>query len=119
MSQEQRLTPKPWHRFWRGDKPKGLDGRYHKVINVENDGEYANVQFVREDGEIVVGTFRRIGWRWAPSAERAEMMEMLSKPPIVVARGRKTCWWRGDHKDPSIALSDAGFYTLKPCRYPA
>ncbi len=76
---------KPW-KSKRLGATKGLDARYHKVIDIEKDGEYIGVQFVREDGEIVIGEYRRIGWSWAPSKNRAELVEMLSSPPIGVFR---------------------------------
>lgn len=83
------MNAKPW-KSPRLRAVKGLDARYHKVKGIENDGQYLDVQFVREDGEIVVGVYKRIGWSWAPSKERAELVEMLSSPPLVVARSGKT-----------------------------
>ncbi len=78
-------TAKPWKSF-RLRAVKGLDARYHKVYNIEQDGDYLRFQFVREDGEIVIGCYKRIGWAWAPSEERAELVEMLSSPPVTVFR---------------------------------
>ena len=80
------MAVKPW-KSPRLGAVKGLDARYHKVKRVYNDGECVVVQFVREDGEIVVGEFKLVGWSWGPSKERAELVEMLSSPPLVVARG--------------------------------
>lgn len=84
------MNAKPWKSPRFGKAVKGLDARYHKVERLYNDGEYAVIQFVREDGEIVVGEFKLMGWSWAPSKERAELVEMLSSPPLVFARGGKS-----------------------------
>ena len=85
MENTTKKTVKPWKSFRLG-AVKGLDARYHKVVKVENNGEYVVVQFVRDDGEIVSGCYERIGWAWAPSEERAELVEMLSSPPVTVFR---------------------------------
>lgn len=82
------MTAKPW-KSKRLGAVKGLDARYHKVTRIEKDGQFIRAQFVREDGEIVVGEFELIGWSWAPSKERAELVEMLSSPPLVFARSGK------------------------------
>lgn len=76
---------KPW-KSKRLGAVKGLDARYNKVVKVENNGDYVVVQFVREDGEIVIGSYRRQGWSWAPSDDRAVMTEILSSPPVAVFR---------------------------------
>ncbi len=55
-------------------------------MEIENNGEYLCVQFVRDDGEIAIGSYKRQGWSWAPSEERAELVEMLSSPPVTVFR---------------------------------
>jgi len=86
MENNPKNTVKPWKSFRLG-AVKGLDARYHKVYNIERDGECLRVQFVREDGEIVIGCYKRIGWSWAPSEDRAELVEMLSSPPVTVFRG--------------------------------
>src|SRR5262245_8907468 len=32
------------------------------VTKIENDGDYVIAQFVRPNGEVVIGDFKRIGW---------------------------------------------------------
>ena len=85
MKNNPNNTVKPWKSFRLG-AAKCLDARYHKVVKVENNGEYVVVQFVRNDGEIAIGSYKRQGWSWAPSEERAELVEMLSSPPLTVFR---------------------------------
>ena len=61
MENIPKKTVKPWKSFRLG-AVKGLDARYHKVYNIEQDGEYLRVQSVREDGEIVIGCYKHQGW---------------------------------------------------------
>ena len=86
-------TGKPW-KSPRLGATKGFDGRYHKVLENENNGKYLDVQYVDETGEVVVGVFRRIGWGWAPSKERAETADMVGDAlregkTITVSTGEK------------------------------
>ncbi len=85
MENTTKKTVKPWKSF-RLKYRKGLNARYNRVMEIENNGEYLCVQFVRDDGEIVSGIYKRQGWAWAPSQERAELVEMLSSPPVTVFR---------------------------------
>ena len=62
----------------------------NKVVRVENNGDYVVVQFVREDGEVCIGEYKRIGWAWAPQAHREDVMARLQLPPVnVVVTGRR------------------------------
>lgn len=80
---------KPW-KSPRLGATKGMDGRYHKVLQNEKNGDYLVVQYVDESGEIVIGSFKRMGWHWAPSKDRTETVAMLSSPPLIVATGAGT-----------------------------
>lgn len=67
----------------RRKKPyKGLPAP-NRVINIEKDGEYLTVQFVRENGELVIGEYRLIGWGYGPSEELAKVNRVLNSLPSV------------------------------------
>jgi hypothetical protein len=50
------------------------------VTHIENDGDHIFAQFMRENGEIVIGIYDRVGWHKAPKIERPSAPETQ---PIV------------------------------------
>jgi hypothetical protein len=60
------------------------------VTLIEEDGEYIKAQFVRANGEVVIGDFKRIGWSKAPQAVVDDVTERLRSPAIsTVLLGRR------------------------------
>jgi hypothetical protein len=45
------------------------------VTAIESDGECIDAQFVRRDGEVVVGEYKQIGWAAGPKAFDDDMDE--------------------------------------------
>ena len=43
-------------------RKKAMTRNKNRVLEIENDGEYIDVQFVRNNGEVVIGIFKRVGW---------------------------------------------------------
>jgi hypothetical protein len=62
-----------------------LNKRNAKVAKVEYNGEYLVVEYTREDGQRVIGDFKRIGWRQAPREVIADVNDSLSRGPIAMA----------------------------------
>lgn len=58
--------------------------RRPKAHNFEKDGEYLRVEFNRENGERVIGAYKRIGWARGPAEFEADIQRRLSSPPIAV-----------------------------------
>ena len=53
-------------------------------------GEYIKAQFVRENGEVVIGEYMLIGWSKAPQAVADDINERLRRPAqTVVLTGRR------------------------------
>ena len=60
------------------------------VTLIENDGDFIEAQFVRENGEVVIGKFSRFGWRKPPQAVTDDVNERLRRPAeTVVLTGRR------------------------------
>ena len=51
------------------------------VINIDKNGEYLSVQFVRDNGEVAIGVYELFGWRLTPSDEREEFEKIIRSPP--------------------------------------
>jgi hypothetical protein len=64
-----------------------LNERNIKLYSEEKDGEYISVEYTREDGQRVIGDFKRIGWTQAPREVVAEVNEALRRGPIAMAGG--------------------------------
>ena len=64
-----------------------LSERNIKLNSEEKDGEYISVEYTREDGQRVIGDFKRIGWTQAPKEVIAEVNDALSRGPIAMAGG--------------------------------
>lgn len=62
-----------------------LEERKAKVIDVENNGEFLSVEYLREDGQRVIGMFKRFGWEQAPREVIAEVNSALRQGPIQTA----------------------------------
>jgi len=39
----------------------------NRVIAIEDDGKYIEAQYVRENGEVVIGAYQRFGWPCIPA----------------------------------------------------
>ena len=59
------------------------------VTVIEKDGDFIETQFVRKDGEVVVGCYKRIGWTGAPKAERDDANERLRLPPLTIVETKR------------------------------
>ncbi len=55
----------------------------NRVLDIEKNGEYVRVQFVRDDGQIAIGEYKRFGWARPPKEIAAEFNAVLSRPPIA------------------------------------
>jgi len=54
------------------------------VAAIAKDSAYISAQFVRADGEVVIGDYKLIGWTRAPTAERDDTNDRLRLPPLTV-----------------------------------
>jgi len=75
-------------------RKKAMTRNKNRVLEIENDGEYIDVQFVRNNGEVVIGIFKRVGW--------AEGLTCRIHHGSVNFRGVKefetpAAWIRGTH----------------------
>ena len=62
----------------------------NRITNIENDGDFIEVQFVRANGEVVIGTYERFGWTKAPQAVVDDVTERLRHPAVsTVLTGRR------------------------------
>jgi hypothetical protein len=61
-----------------------------RVVGIEDDGRFFAVQFQRADGEIVIAQCKRVGWRWAPRAERERAFAVAALPPKADVLPNKT-----------------------------
>lgn len=59
------------------------------VTVIENDGDFIEAQFVRENGEVVIGIYKRFGWVKAPQKIVDEVKAALQHPAEnVILTGR-------------------------------
>jgi len=62
----------------------------NRITNIENDGDFIEAQFVRENGEVVIGMYERFGWARAPQAVLDDITERMRRPVISTVRlGRR------------------------------
>ena len=54
-----------------------LNERNIKLYSEEKDGEYISVEYTREDGQRVIGMFKRFGWKQGPREVVAEVNDAL------------------------------------------
>ena len=59
---------------------KPLDPR-NQLALIENDGGYLRVQFVRKNGEVVIGMYKRWGWALPPKKWADKLNKLISAPP--------------------------------------
>ena len=62
-----------------------LDPR-NQLALIEDDGEFLQVQFVRKNGEVVIGMYKRWGWALPPKKEAERLRSLLATPPKRVWR---------------------------------
>ena len=58
----------------------------NRITNIEDDGEYIEAQFVRKNGEVVIGAYKLFGWTKAPQAVVDDVTERLRRPVISTVR---------------------------------
>ena len=56
----------------------------NRVLAIREDGKWIDVQWQRENGEVVKGTFELQIWLWAPRVEREKVLK--AGPPVTVYR---------------------------------
>lgn len=64
-------------------------GQDYKVLRDEDDGEYLRAEFVRDNGERVVGIYKRIGWSQPPQAAFEDLQQRMSRGVSTSYRRRK------------------------------
>ena len=60
--------------------------QYAKVVSLEEDGKSMRVQFIRKNGEKVVGIYMLSGWAVPPAKEAAEFKKIISAQPKSIRR---------------------------------
>ena len=60
--------------------------QYAKVISLEEDGKSMRVQFIRENGERVIGIYMLSGWALPPAKEAAEFKKIFTAAPRSIRR---------------------------------
>ena len=62
----------------------------NRITNIEDDGEFIEAQFVRENGEVVIGKYKLFGWTKAPQAVVDDVTERLRRPAVTtILTGRR------------------------------
>jgi len=64
---------------------KLLDPR-NQLALIEDDGEFLQVQFVRKNGEVVIGMYKRWGWALPPKKVGDRLRKLLADPPKRIFR---------------------------------
>ena len=54
------------------------------IIGIDNNGEGMKIHYVRENGEVVIGEFMRVGWARPPKEVFDDTMQRLSNPPRTI-----------------------------------
>jgi hypothetical protein len=62
-----------------------LKERNIKLFSIDKDGEYMSIEYTKEDGQRVIGMFKRFGWKQAPKEIIAEVNSALRQGPIATA----------------------------------
>ena len=60
-----------------------------RVTNIEKNGEFVDVRFTRDDGEVVTGMYKLVGWRHPPRDVYDEVTAALRSPPVMVLRTKR------------------------------
>jgi hypothetical protein len=65
---------------------KPINGRRDQnyIIGIDKNGERMNIHFVRDNGEVVIGEFKLVGWGRPPKDTFDDTMERLSHPPQTI-----------------------------------
>lgn len=63
--------------------------RQARILTWERDGEFLEVAFVREDGQEVIGLYKRWGWTQPPSEVVDDVLNTLRKGPRRVVGRQK------------------------------
>lgn len=53
--------------------------RDYKVLRDEEDGNFMRVEFTRDNGERVVGIYKRFGWAQPPQAAADDLQRRMSQ----------------------------------------
>jgi len=61
------------------------------VTAIKNDGDDITAQFVRENGEVVVGIYEQVGWALAPKAYEDDILERIKYPPLTIVYTQRRC----------------------------
>jgi hypothetical protein len=61
----------------------------NRVFDIEEDGAFLRVQFTRENGEVVVGNYKRVGWYAGPKAVRDDINERMRLPSSMTETTRR------------------------------
>ena len=62
------------------EKLRLLDPR-NQINLMENDGDFLRVQFVRKNGEVVIGMYKRWGWALPPENFEKKFHKRMTAPP--------------------------------------
>lgn len=62
--------------------------QYAKVVHVEEDGDFMQVQFIRRNGEKVIGIYKRCGWAAPPFDEAQKFKDIMNAAPRLIFRKR-------------------------------
>lgn len=62
--------------------------QFAQVTNLEDDGDFLEVRFVRSNGERVIGIYKRFGWSQPPAKEAAEFEKIFTAAPRSIRRQR-------------------------------
>jgi hypothetical protein len=80
---------------------------------MEENGQFMDVEFTRDNGERVVGEFELVGWAWAPADEQ-EAMVRSARSPARTSRRTKAATRRKAGPVAQGAGRSAGSVPLKP-----
>ena len=92
--QEARAKAEARNKARRAAQQAEVKRRKPKIVGSEDNGEFFTIEFTRDDGERVVGTYQLSGWDSPPAALWEEQMEEEARAaelgiPMTVVRGSK------------------------------
>jgi hypothetical protein len=98
----KRIQPQP--------RSQPINGRREDnyIISIENGGEWMDIHYVRDNGEKVIGAFKRIGWCRPPREVFDDTMQRLSNPPRVIYHPKAKRGQGPMPRGPAEAESDEG-----------
>jgi hypothetical protein len=56
-----------------------------RVFDWEDDGDFLKIAYTQEDGQRVIGVFKRIGWSDPPHEVRQKIIKALNHGPDYIA----------------------------------